>query len=81
MYVEIREKIINVPITTVILSHDPEDPNGFRLHMFFCPNCGTPLGQYKGFIYSMMPGAIPMGLPWIQRCGTCKRKYAINCII
>lgn len=77
----IKEKIVNIPLTTVTLSHDVEDPQGFRVHMYFCYNCGTPLGQYKGFVYSIMPGGDMTPLPWIQRCNTCKRKHAINAIV
>lgn len=75
------DKLQQMPLTTVTLSHDIDDPAGSRVHMFFCYNCGTPMGQYKGFVYSMMPGASGVPLPWIQRCDTCKRKFAINSIV
>lgn len=81
MYAIIRNKVVTIPLTTVTLGIDPTDINSTQLHMFFCNNCGTPLGQHKGFVYSIHPGQDIMPLPWIQRCGTCKRRYAIQSII
>lgn len=81
MFAIIRQKIVSVPLTTITLGIDPNDPHSTQLHMCFCPNCGTPLGQYKGFLYSVTPGEAVTPLPWIQRCNTCKRKYAIQAII
>ena len=81
MYTIIRSKVVNVPLTSVTLGIDPNDTNSTQLHMFFCLNCGTPVGQYKGFVYTVIPGGAQMPLPWIQRCDTCKRKYAIQGIL
>ena len=77
----IQEKVINVPITSVVLGGDPRDPNNEILHMFHCIACGDKVGQYKGFAYSVGPGITPMPLPWIQQCDRCKAKYGINAII
>lgn len=74
------DKVQNVPVTSITLAHDPDDPNGHRLKMLHCLNDGTPLGQYKGFVYSVFPGISPTPLPWVQRCTTCKHKYAITAI-
>ena len=75
------DRLKQIALTTVTLSHDMDDPQGARLHMFFCCNCGTPLGQYKGFVYSIHPGSTNVPLPWIQRCDTCKHKFGINAIV
>lgn len=76
------ERVIkSEPITSVILSHNPEDPLNVNLTMFRCITCGSPLGQYKGFVYSIHPGSNPQPLPWIQRCDTCKHKYSVNAIV
>ena len=64
-----------LPVTTVVVEKhgDPDD-----VHMFFCPNCGQPILQYKGRIAFILPGAAPCNMPVIVECKRCKTKYMIR---
>jgi len=81
MQILIREEIKNIQVTSVIVSHDQDDPHGYRLHMFFCYNCQAPVFQYKGSVVHILPGEVPMELPIIHQCPNCKKNYAIHAIV
>lgn len=83
MQVKIKDEIKSVQVTSVILSHDYDDPDGNRLYMFHCLRCGSPLIQYHGFIAKILPGFVPMELPTILRCSNskCKHYYSFQSIV
>lgn len=59
--------------TTVYLSK----PDSQELHKFHCPDCRTPILQYKGEVVKVVPGFNHAELPIVVQCSNskCKRKY------
>ncbi len=75
MQVFIKTLLKNVPVTTVILGKDYDDPEGHRLHMFFCFNCQNPLVQYKGFVFKIIAGDLPFDVGLYLKCENCNHIY------
>jgi hypothetical protein len=75
MQVIIKQAIKNIPVTSVILGKDWDDPEGHRLHMFFCFNCQNPITQYKGFVYKITAGDLPSVVGIYTKCDNCGRVY------
>lgn len=80
MQVIIKEEVHEIPVTSVWLAKDPLDPEGYRLKMFFCPNCQNPVIQYKGHIVTIVPGACPSKLPILAKCSNCKMRYLFEAL-
>lgn len=78
MQIFIKKLLKNVPVTTVILGKDWDDPQGHNLHMFFCFNCQNPLVQYKGFVTKILPGDLNEPVGAYLRCDNCGRVYNIH---
>jgi len=83
MLMRTDDMVIDVDVTTVTLSHDITDPQGNRIYMFHCSQCGSPVVQYCGFIARIFPGWEPFALPIILRCTNkrCPRKYLFHSIV
>lgn len=75
MIVKLKGAWVDIPIVSVWLKVDPIDP--FRLKMFFCPNCQTPVLQYNGVVTTILPGVTPTDIPKVIEChnGACRVKY------
>lgn len=80
---ELGGDVRRIQVTSVILSHDYNDPNGINLYAFHCIRCGTVILQYKGFVAHIIPGLTPLKLPTILRCSNskCKHHYSFQTII
>lgn len=82
MQVLIKQEFRNLKVTSVIISHDADDPHGYRLKMFFCPNCQNPIFQFKGHIAKILPGEIPIELPIVIKCSNkaCGQIYEVKAL-
>ncbi len=80
MRVFIKGQVVNYQVTSVWLTPDVNDPHNMRLKMFFCPNCRTPILQYKGFITKIIPGELPVDLPIVIKCPNteCNQRYSVQ---
>jgi hypothetical protein len=80
---EIGGDVKTIQVTSVILSHDYNDPTGANLYAFHCHRCGNVVIQYKGFVVSVLPGLAPVKLPTILRCqnSKCKQHYSFQTIV
>ena len=73
MIVKILEIVKDIPVTSVVLERDTENPD--NLSMFYCPKCSKPLIQYKGRLAFIYPGQTPCNMPLVLECERCKTKY------
>jgi len=71
----------NVQVTTVILGLDRDDPEGYRLKMFHCPDCGEKIVQYKGHIMSITPGGSPILAGTVVMCRICKHRFLFDSVV
>lgn len=61
-------------VTSVFLESETRE-NRQRLKMFFCPNCRTPIAQYKGTYVTIVPGQHPYEPLTLHKCkGTFKNE-------
>jgi hypothetical protein len=83
MQFKLADKVKNIQITTVTISHDLDDPQGTKMYIFHCTSCGSPMFQYSGFIISILPGLSPVKLPSVLRCpnSRCKHNYSFHTIV
>ena len=82
MQVLVKTELKHIPVTSVILTHDYDDYGGYKLKMFFCPNCQKAMFQYKGNIQSIIVGESPLPIPIILKCSNneCRKVYSIQAI-
>lgn len=80
MDVIILGKQKNIEVTSVIIGHDPKDPQGNIAHMFFCYNCQNPIAQYIGRVLRIIPGSTPLSLPVLLKC-RCGKVFQIEDIL
>jgi len=80
---EIGGEVKTIQVTTVILSHDYNDPNGVNMYSYHCHRCGHIMLQYKGFVAKVLPGLTPIKLPKIIMCTNtrCKQRYCFETIV
>ena len=80
---ELGGDVKRIQVTSVILSHDYNDPQGVNLYAYRCHRCGNVILQYKGFVAYDIPGLAPLKLPTILRChnSKCKQHYCIQSIV
>ena len=80
---EIGGDVRQIQVTSVILSHDYNDPQGMNMYSFHCYRCGNIVLQYKGFVAQVVPGITPIKPPTIIRCSNskCKQHYSFQTIV
>jgi len=81
MFISIQGIRTNIPVTTVILGLDREDPEGYRLKMFHCIDCGNKVVQYKGHAISITPGGAPVSTGTVCMCKICKKRYLFDSVV
>jgi hypothetical protein len=76
MQVFIKQLLKNIPVTTVILGRDYDDPEGKKLKPFFCYECADLVQQIRGRVGKILPGDLLGNIGTYIKCNRCHRIYS-----
>ena len=83
MEIHLKDEVRELRVISVVLDRDHDDPYGYRLKMWFCPNCQNPVIQYKGEMSYVLPGDLGIAPSTYIKCSNsrCRKIYSFQSIV